>query len=63
LLPCGKRREAGCDPRVGQLPKSTKIWPGGDWHGADWPREISGFHAGKTTAKVGLKDVDATTHP
>ena len=55
FLPHGKRGEAGCDPRVGGLPKGVNIWPREDWHGADWPREKTEIPQGIWAAKVGLR--------
>ena len=49
LFPREKRRETGYEPRVGGLPKSIKIWPGGDWL-----REIAGIPPEIWTAKVAL---------
>ena len=51
FLPRGKRREAGCDPRMGGLPKCAKIWPGGDWHGGDSPGKTRGSPRGNGLPK------------
>jgi hypothetical protein len=56
FLPRGKLREAGCDPRLGGLPKGAQIWPKGGWHRADWPREKAGIPPGNWAAKVGLRE-------
>ena len=52
LFPRGKRRETGCEPPVGGLPKSIKIWPGGDWLG-----EFAGIPPGIWAAKGALKEI------
>lgn len=53
FLPREKQGEAGCHPRLGGLPKGPQIWPGGGWHGPDWPMEKAGIPPGNWAAKGG----------
>ena len=55
FLPCGKREEAGCVPRVGGLPKGVNSWPRKTGTGQIWPRENTGIPQGIWAAKVGLR--------